>query len=52
VTVTRVMPDGTRKEFPDVDLWGAMHGVEPDFPLHEGDTIQVGESFLANAYQN
>jgi len=51
VLITRKMPDGSTKPFPNVDLLAAMKGSGPDFPLQEGDTITVFESTFANDFQ-
>ena len=51
VKITRKMPDGTTKEFEQVDLLAAMKGTGPDFPLENGDTITVFDARTGNNYQ-
>ncbi len=50
VTITRKNADGSTKTY-TADLRAAMKGTGPDFPLEEGDTINVTESLIGNDFQ-
>jgi protein involved in polysaccharide export with SLBB domain len=50
VNITRKESDGSIKTY-TADLRAAMKGTGPDFPLEEGDTINVTESLIGNDFQ-
>ncbi len=50
VNITRVLADGKTMKF-TADLKAAVLDASKDIPIQEGDTISLGESFLADAWK-